>query len=125
MYYRFNNGWYTNSNHNCLNSEICPSNPAEGSADDASDESMHKECVKRSCYHTHYELYKRRDKLWSVATQNHFGGGKIIGRLAALHGKSARMKWTKLWWIGHELSNLYFKSFYCLSFVLYNNIIVY
>ena len=49
-------------------------------------------------------------KLWSIATQNHFGG-KNIGRLAALHGKSARMKGTKLWWIGHELPNLYIKVF--------------
>ena len=43
-----NNGWYTNSDHNCLDSEICLSNPAEGSANNASDEIMFKECVKRS-----------------------------------------------------------------------------
>ena len=84
-----------------------------------------RECVKRSCYHAHYELYKRQDKLWSTAAQNHFGG-KNIGRLAALHSKSTRMKWTKLWWIGHELATKsIYKSFYCQSFVLYNNIIVY
>ena len=74
----FKDGWYTNSDHNCLDSEIYPSNPAEGSANDASDEPMYKECVKRSCYHTHYELYKRRDKLWSTPAQNHFGGKSLV-----------------------------------------------
>ena len=109
---------YTNSDHNCLDCEIYPSHPVEGSANDASDEPMYRECVKRSCYHTHYELYKRRDKLRSTPAQNHFG----VGRLAALHSKSATMKWTRLWWIGHELPNLYNKVFYYQSFVLYNNI---
>ena len=57
----FNNEWYTNNDHSSLDSEICSSNPAEGSATNASAETTYKECVigKTSCYHPHYELYNR------------------------------------------------------------------